>query len=131
MKGNLQLQPLNQVIYFDTKTQNVARFVSKFLEYGNFELIDINSQEHFDKPGHLVTYTTGSGQIPVTTEYFMSRNNHLIHSISSSGNRNWGNNFGIAADKIAEQYSIPVLLKFELSGLDGDLTSFIDMIAHT
>ena len=131
MKGNSQLQPLNQVIYFDTKTQNVARFVKKLLNYGSFELIDINSQEHFDKPGHLVTYTTGSGQIPVTTEYFMSRNNQLIQTISSSGNRNWGSNFGIAADKIAEQYSIPVLVKFELSGFDEDVTSFVDMLART
>lgn len=131
MEGILQIRPISRVIYFDTKTQNVARFVNKLLEHGNFELIDINSQEHFDRPGHLVTYTTGSGQIPVTTEYFMSRNNQLIHSISSSGNRNWGSNFGIAADKIADQYSIPVLIKFELSGFDEDVTSFIDMMART
>jgi protein involved in ribonucleotide reduction len=41
---------------------------------------------------------------------------------------NWGANFGLAADKISAKYDIPVLLKFELSGLEREVNSFIEKV---
>lgn len=41
---------------------------------------------------------------------------------------NWGNNFALAANTISQEYKIPILLKFELAGLDRDVNSFIQKV---
>ena len=37
-----------------------------------------------------------------------------------SGNRNWGTNYGAAGDKIEAIYRIPLICKFEGSGMNHD-----------
>lgn len=49
-------------------------------------------------------------------------------TISSSGNRNWGKNFGKAALLIKEKYNIPILMLFELSGTNLDIKEFIHRV---
>jgi len=78
--------------------------------------------------GHLVTHTTKLGAVPNTTRMFMQKHGHLILSVSSSGNMNWGNNFALAADKLAGEYAIPILIKFELSGFNQDVDTFIKKV---
>ncbi|MGL9687456.1 MAG: class Ib ribonucleoside-diphosphate reductase assembly flavoprotein NrdI [Candidatus Phytoplasma sp. TWB_XP] len=34
-----------------------------------------------------------------------------------SGNKNWGKNYGKAGDTIASTYNVPLVLKFEDSGM--------------
>ena len=41
---------------------------------------------------------------------------------------NWGKLYALAADKISEKYNIPILLKFELSGLNSDIEQFINRV---
>lgn len=78
--------------------------------------------------GHLVTFTTRFGDVPETTKAFLQRVSHRLLSVSSSGNRNWGQNFALAGDKIASEYHLPLALKFELSGTMEDVQQFIDII---
>lgn len=114
-------------IYFDSKTGNVARFVDKLKALcPHWKFLNINEAEHFDDKGHLITFTTGHGQVPVTTDYFMQRFSHLILSVSASGNRNWGSNFALSADRLSEKYNLPTLLKFELSGTNSEAKTFIN-----
>lgn len=115
-------------IYFDSKTGNVARFVEKARTLTNWDFIKIAEDIEVNQAGHLLTYTTKIGQIPETTSKFMEKHSDLITTVSSSGNRNWGANFGLAANKIAEEYNIPILIKFELAGLESDLLQFIEKI---
>lgn len=116
-------------IYYDSKTGNVARFVQKLVKSNPMiEAININDLEYFTKQGHLITFTTGKGNVPVTTEYFLQRNHELILSVSASGNRNWGKDFALSADKISSQYNIKLAYKFELSGTDKDVSAYFNTL---
>ncbi len=110
-------------IYWDSRTGNVERFVRKIAAKTGWQCLKITGQLVASDPGHLITYTTKIGQVPESTA-----NHPFILSVSSSGNMNWGTNFGLAADKISAKYGIPVLLKFELSGLERDVNALIEKV---
>lgn len=113
------------VIYYDSKTGNVARFIEKVRALSGWTCAKITETTEAMQEGHLVTFTTKIGCVPSITEAFMENNASKILSVSSSGNMNWGPNFALAADKLSEQYAIPVLLKFELAGLQQNVIEFI------
>lgn len=115
-------------IYYDSRTGNVERFVQKLKARRNWHFVKISDSLTPEESGHLITYTTNFGEIPRSTLRFMERHAHAIKSVSSSGNRNWGQAFAVAADKIATQYEIPLLLKFELSGLPQEVDLLINRI---
>lgn len=115
-------------IYYDSKTGNVERFIEKIRSYTKWNCVKITDLLAAKDEGHLVTYTTKIGCIPEATLRFMERYSHLIRSVSSSGNMNWGTNFALAADQVSKKYSIPVFIKFELSGLERDVNSFIQKV---
>ncbi|MDD4514695.1 class Ib ribonucleoside-diphosphate reductase assembly flavoprotein NrdI [Massilibacteroides sp.] len=115
-------------IYYDSRTGNVERFIQKIKLQRDWHFVKISQDITPQGSGHLITYTTNFGDIPRTTFRFMEDFGEKIKSVSSSGNMNWGKSFGLAADKIAEQYHIPLLLKFELSGLPQDVQALINRI---
>lgn len=108
------------LIVFDSKTGNVRRFVNKL----DMECVQVSDDLTVDRPFVLVTYTTGFGQAPQSTLRFLERNGRWLQGVASSGNMNWGNRFGLAGDLIAERYSVPLLMKFELSGTKKDVERF-------
>ncbi|WP_195574479.1 class Ib ribonucleoside-diphosphate reductase assembly flavoprotein NrdI [Paenibacillus sp. 1001270B_150601_E10] len=117
-------------IVFDSKTGNVKRFVGKL----DMECTQITPDLEMEEPYILITYTTGFGQAPQATKDFLSRNGRLPLAVASSGNMNWGTNYGRAANLIAEQYGVPILMKFELSGTPKDVARFkqgVDQIVFT
>lgn len=116
------------IIYFDSKTGNVARFVEKVRVLTNWNFYKILEVDEVREQGHLLTYTTKIGQVPETTLRFVKNNHSQILTVTSSGNRNWGSNFALAADRIASGYDIPLLYKFELAGLESDVLLFIEKI---
>lgn len=118
-------------IYYDSRTGNVERFVQKLKACRNWHFVKITDSLTPEGEGHLITYTTNFGEVPRSTVRFMERHGHRIKSVSSSGNRNWGEAFAVAADKIATQYHIPLLLKFELSGLPQEVDILINRIEET
>ena len=117
-------------IYYDSRTGNVQRFIDKVVQITGWHAQRIQQDMHIDQEGHLVTFTTSFGQIPPLTQEFIQNNSAYLYSVSSSGNRNWGRNFAIAADKIATNYEIPLAFKFELSGTMEDINQFIDIIKN-
>ncbi len=106
-------------------TGNVERFVKK-LEIKN--VIKITGGLIVEEPYVLITYTTGMGKTPKKTEEFLIDNHLYLRGVASSGNRNWGNNFSKAADTISDQYDVPIILKFELAGLENDVNLFIERL---
>lgn len=116
------------VIYYDTKTGNVERFINKVRLMTGWECLRIPDKPPVNEEGHLVTYTTRIGCVPDSTARFLQENSRYVRTVTSSGNRNWGANFALAADKIASQYKIPLLFKFELSGLEQDVINFIQKV---
>src|SRR5690606_798695 len=116
-------------IYYDSKTGNVERFIKKVAELTGWKTQKIEPGMTAEHEGHLVTFTTRFGEIPESTQRFLQHAGAYLHSVSSSGNRNWGKNFGLAGDKIAAQYGLPLAFKFELSGTMEDVKQFIEIIA--
>ena len=112
-------------IYYDSKTGNVERFISKMRTLKNWIFVKIDEETVAENKGHLVTFTTNFGEIPKTTEKFLEKNSGKILSVSSSGNMNWGKLYALAADKVSEHYNIPVILQFELAGLNSEVETFI------
>lgn len=94
----------------------------------DWKLVRITEVDQVEDVGHLVTYTIGIGNIPLSTTQFMKRNKDKILTVTSTGNRNWGKDFGLAADKISKHYHIPILMKLELAGTAKDVAEFIAKI---
>ena len=117
-------------LYYDSKTGNVERFIKKVTQITGWTAIKIQEDMEINEPGHLVTYTTNFGKVPEKSESFMGKQDKMIYSVTSSGNRNWGRNFAIAANKLAENFEIPIAMKFELSGTMEDINQFIDIIKN-
>ncbi|RXZ76691.1 class Ib ribonucleoside-diphosphate reductase assembly flavoprotein NrdI [Paenibacillaceae bacterium] len=108
------------LIVYDSKTGNVRRFIEKV----NLPAVTIDEIQHLDEDFVLVTYTTGFGQIPEKVSSFLNRNARRMKGVSASGNRNWGASFAKSADTISNQYGVPILSKFELSGTTRDVNNF-------
>ena len=118
-------------IYYDSKTGNVERFIKKMQsQRPDWHFIKINPTMIIKSEGHFLTFTTKIGEVPETTDKFLENGNNskLIKSVSSSGNRNWGQFFALAVDKIHQKYGIPVLMKFELSGTSTEVENYIDYL---
>lgn len=106
-------------IVYASMTGNVHRFVSN-LNFPSTRIV--KGQELIvDEPFVLITYTTGFGQVPVEVREFLQHNSKNMVAVVGSGNRNWGKMFCKGAVDIATNYNIPLLHKFEISGLDEDV----------
>lgn len=116
------------LITYDSMTGNVQRFVYKITNNNYFNVKKITEDTMITEPFIHITYTIGFGEVPKLTQIFIHNNRNLLRGICSSGNKNWGNNFGLAADKIADQYNVPILLKFELAGTDSDVAKFLQEV---
>lgn len=116
------------LITYDTLTGNVQRFINKITNNNYSNVKKITEDTMITEPFIHITYTIGFGEVPKLTQIFIHNNKELLRGICSSGNKNWGNNFGLAADKIANQYNVPILLKFELAGTDSDVATFLQEV---
>ena len=112
------------LIVYASKTGNVQRFVKKT----GFRSVRISNALRVTVPFVLVTYTTGFGKVPDEVLSFLSANHKFMQGVASSGNRNWGGLFGISANKISEQYSVPIISKFEMSGTPSEVELFIQEV---
>ena len=113
---------VQMVIVYSSMTGNVKRFVNKV----DLPSIQIQDGLQVEEPFVLITYTTGFGNIPDNVERFLENNSIHLKAVSASGNRNWGNNFAVSADKISDQYKVPVISKFELAGTNRDVQNFLE-----
>jgi protein involved in ribonucleotide reduction len=105
------------LIVYDSLTGNIQRFVDRL----NMRNTKIRNNLIVNEPYVLITYTTGIGEAPKRVLKFLEDNHSYIRAVISSGNRNWGHRYGIAADIISNIYNVPILHKFELSGSDEDI----------
>nr|WP_237698093.1 MULTISPECIES: class Ib ribonucleoside-diphosphate reductase assembly flavoprotein NrdI [Bacillales] len=75
-----------------------------------------------------ITYTIGFGEVPERTLNFINKNKNKIRGVAVSGNKVWGDNYGLAGDKLSAKFHTPLLLKFELSGTKQDLQKLIQEV---
>ena len=114
------------LILYASRTGNVKRFVDKL----NMRTMNIVECSEINEPYVLIAFTTGFGEIPAEIEEFLNRgdNAKYLRGVASSGNRNWGSKFAKSADIISEKYNVPIILKFELSGVKGDVEKFKERV---
>ena len=111
---------MNVLVVYDSMTGNVKRFISKL----RCPSIQISDTLQVNQPYILVTYTIGFGQVPSSTKEFLNRNSLFLFGVASSGNKNWGDNYAKAASVISNQFNVPIVHTFELSGTEEDVKIF-------
>lgn len=113
------------LIAYDSLTGNVKRFITKVSKDSpSLKVVNVNDNPIINEKFILVTYTIGFGNVPATTEKFLNENHKNLIAVASSGNLVWGNNFGKSGDIISQQYGVPLIIKFELSGTTKDVEKF-------
>lgn len=119
---------MNADIYYFSRTGNLEKFAGKLRKKGYENVYQFNEETKVDRPFVIVASTIYFGEVPIEYKKFLKENNKYLIGVSGSGNRNWGRNFAIAADIIAEKYNVPIISKFELSGNTHDLENFINRV---
>jgi protein involved in ribonucleotide reduction len=114
------------LVVFDSLTGNTKRFVDKL----QLNSIKIHEGLVITDPYILITYTTGFGNAPKSTLEFLKSNHEHLKGVAASGNKNWGNNYAMSADVVANTYNVPILLKFELSGTKQDVRLFMQEVTN-
>lgn len=108
------------VVYFESMTGNVRRFLAKVVERVGVELRDLKTAPAPTEPFVLMTHTFGRGEVPIQTARFLDAHGALLRGVAVSGSYHWGENFGRAGDVIARQYGVPLIVRVNKSGDDGD-----------
>lgn len=99
----------------------MKRFVQALQSELNFDIIEIRDDLIVEEEFIHITYTIGFGEVPERTLNFIIKNKNKVKGVAVSGNRVWGDNYGLAGDKLSAMFHVPLLLKFELSGTKLDL----------
>ncbi|MBG9768287.1 class Ib ribonucleoside-diphosphate reductase assembly flavoprotein NrdI [Bacillus spizizenii] len=116
------------IITYESKTGNVRRFVKALQHKLDIESIEITDDTIINQEFIHITYTIGFGEVPERTLNFINKNKNKIRGVAVSGNKVWGDNYGLAGDKLSAKFHTPLLLKFELSGTKQDLQKIIQEV---
>ncbi|WP_150132540.1 class Ib ribonucleoside-diphosphate reductase assembly flavoprotein NrdI [Bacillus subtilis] len=116
------------IITYESKTGNVRRFVKALQQELDIEAIEITDDTIITQEFIHITYTIGFGEVPERTLNFIKKNKNKIRGVVVSGNKVWGDNYGLAGEKLSAKFHIPLLLKFELSGTKQDLQKLIQEV---
>lgn len=114
------------IVYFSGKTGNTKRFVERIGD----RAVSIDSNLIVCEPYVLFTSTyadaKGRNPVPKTVIKFLNNpaNRENLIGVVCSGNTNFGEFFGIAADVISSKCEVPTLLKFDLSGTQEDVNLY-------
>ncbi|MDR4318707.1 ribonucleotide reductase stimulatory protein [Niallia circulans] len=111
-------------IYYYSIAGNIRRFLANC----QLDAELLTASTIAAEPFVLVTNTLGFGEVPAPVSAFLRNNHRHLIAVASSGNRNWGANFARASDLISEQYNVPIILKFELSGTEEDTKYFTERV---
>lgn len=114
------------LVAYASRTGKVKMFVDKLEGIRSVSIDEIDGK--VNEPYVLITYTDGFGEVPNEVEEFLKANHENLIAVCASGNRNFGSNFALSANKISHRYNVPILLKFELSGGKGDVEKFRERV---
>jgi protein involved in ribonucleotide reduction len=115
------------ILIYESKTGNVKRFLDKIqLKEAGLQILKLSDVVSLSEPFVIVTNTTGFGNAPPMVLEFLEHNADYLRGVAASGNRNWKDSFAKSADVISTIFSVPTLLKFELSGTSKDVNCFYE-----
>lgn len=110
------------MIVYASRTGNIKSVISKL---DDIECIEIEDGLMVSKPFIIFTYTDRLGDVPDVVAKFLQKNYKHLKGVICSGNTNFAQINPVwycgAADKISQQYNVPVLHKIDLRGYDSDI----------
>lgn len=116
------------VVYFSSVSGQTAKFVGKLGLPTAYRLPLRKADDELvvSAPYVLITPTYGAGKahrsVPPQVIRFLNNkdNRDLIRGVVAGGNRNYGSFFCYAAEVISTKCNVPVLGRFEITGLPGE-----------
>ncbi|MDP4448278.1 class Ib ribonucleoside-diphosphate reductase assembly flavoprotein NrdI [Staphylococcus hyicus] len=115
----------DMIIAYYSFSGKTEKFINKL---SGFNIININKNTIIDNPYILVTPTYNIGEVPEEVNLFLQNNHKNMIAVMSAGNRNWGSNFAVSADKISNKYNVDLIGKFEMYGTQNDVDKLISYI---
>lgn len=112
------------MIVYHSRSGNVRNIVDRVVGFDNsISYREISTVDKIEEPFFIFTYTDGLGQVPEETLNFLKNNeNHrYVKGVIVSGNINFGQFYGGAADKISNWLKVPVIRKIDLRGNSKDI----------
>lgn len=106
------------IVYYSI-SGNTKAFAHRFNADGH-EVVPVRMAKGITRPFVLFTPTYNFGEIPAPVRRFLNENGRYMQSVVSFGNKNWGEGFAKAGDKVSELYVVPLLLKVEMRGGDRE-----------
>lgn len=123
------------VVYFSSATENTKKFVEKLgFPSARIPLRKSEPELIVNEPYCLICPTYGGGvsinggaprPVPPQVIRFLNNkhNRDLIRCVVSSGNTNFGEDYGAAGDLIHEKTGVPYVYRFELLGTEDDVAA--------
>lgn len=105
------------LVIVDSLTGQGERFAKKL----GYPYVMIQDYQGEEDQLFLLTRSFNFGEISQEALDFLNQYADRVVGVAVSGNRNWGTNYGAAGDKIAKQYGIELVLKYEGSGFGKDI----------
>ncbi len=116
------------IVYFSSTSGNTERFIDALdIRSIRIPLSMKTDMPIMSEPYVLITPTyandDGSNAVPKQVIKFLNvpQNRAMIKGVMGAGNRNFGENFGLAGQVIAKKCNVPLLYRFELSGTKDDV----------
>lgn len=108
-------------VVYASRTGNVEKLVNKV---GAEDVLKIkDGTETVDGDYVIFTYTDGKGIVPKPVAKFLE-GNPGVKAVVGSGSQQWhADTFNFAAQKIADQYGVPVIAKVDGEGTDEDVAA--------
>lgn len=121
---------MTHIVYFSSTSNYTHRFVGKLeLPATRLPLYPHQAPVLMDKPFILIVPTYGGEKgarsvVPQVLRFLKEEQNrdHML-GVISCGNRNFGQNYCIAGDKIAAKVQVPHLYRLELMGTAEDVAA--------
>lgn len=112
---------------YASRTGNVESIISQL---GLDATFIQSGDEKMDGEFILFTYTDGFGDIPMEVESFLLNNGSYLKGVIVSGDRNYGDAYCQAGDKIAEEYGVDCYYKVENAGEAKDIEEIQKILAN-
>ncbi|TKA88111.1 MAG: ribonucleotide-diphosphate reductase subunit alpha [Candidatus Phytoplasma asteris] len=110
------LFPKKIKVIYDGLLQGQVYEMAQSLDF-SFQHIQDALSKLTDENFFLLTRSVKFGQVSDDAKTFLDKNATKVIGVAVSGNKNWGKNYGKAGDTIASTYNVPLVLKFEGSGM--------------
>lgn len=115
------------IVFFSSVTGNTARFVEKLNTSGLKYQVPIKGDFNISPENNFIVITPtygdgdGKGMVPHQVKKFLKEKSNGLVGVISTGNKNFGKEFGLAGDLISYKFRVPLLYKLEIAGLPEDV----------